>query len=153
MISALRSVHVDRYFSTKPFESEWLKRILAGISHCHSLDNTKKAEPISLTTLEKVVNTGDKTIEELNFNSACKVAFAGFLCSGKFCYSASDLKDSYMFINTKLTQSDITFATDDSYAVLHLKWSKNNTEHYKVDIILAATNRPCYLVTNSQKPV
>ena len=47
MLSALRSVHVDRRFPTKPFESEWLKRILAGISRCHPSDNTKKAEPMS----------------------------------------------------------------------------------------------------------
>ena len=147
MISALRSVYVYRRLSTKPFESEWLKRILAGISRCHSSDNTKEAEPISLTTLEKVVNTGDKTIEELNFNSACKIAFAGFLRSGEFCYSASDLKDNHTFINTKLTRSDITFTTDDSYAVLHLKWSKSDTEHHGVDIILAATNGPCCPVT------
>ena len=46
MVSALRSVHVDRRFPTKP-ESEWLKKILAGISRCHPSDNTKKAEPMS----------------------------------------------------------------------------------------------------------
>jgi hypothetical protein len=57
MVSALRSVHVDRRLSTKPFESEWLKRILAGISRCHPSDNTKKAEPMSMVTLEKVVDT------------------------------------------------------------------------------------------------
>jgi len=92
MVSALRSVHVDRHLSTKPFESEWLKRIFAGMSCCHPSDNTKKAEPMSMVTLEKVVDTGDTSTEELNFNTACKVAFAGFLHSGEFCYSASDLK-------------------------------------------------------------
>ena len=147
MVSALRSVHVDRHLSTKPFESEWLKRIFAGISRCHPSDNTKKAEPMSMVTLEKVVDTGDKSTEELNFNTACKIAFAGFLRSGEFCYSVSDLKDKHTFINTKLTRSDITFATDDSYAILRLKRSKSDIDHQGVDIILAATNKPCCPVT------
>ena len=147
MVSALRSVHVERRLSTKPFESEWLKRILAGISRCHPSDNTKKAEPMSMVTLEKVVDTGDKSTEELNFNTACKIPFADFLRSGEFCYSASDLKDKYTFINTKLTRSDITFAADDSYAILRLKRSKSDIDHQGVDIILAATNKPCCPVT------
>src|SRR5438874_1235744 len=96
MISALHSVYVDKYFFTKPFESEWLKRILAGISCYHTMNNTKKAESISLTMLEKLTYIGDQTIEELNFNSAYKVAFASFLRSREFCYSASDLKDNYI---------------------------------------------------------
>jgi hypothetical protein len=43
-----------------------------------------------MVTPEKVVDTGDKSTEELNFNTACKVTFAGFLRSGEFCHSASD---------------------------------------------------------------
>jgi len=90
-MSALRSVHVDRRLSLKPFESEWLKRILAGISRCWLDDNTKKTEPMSFSTLERVIDIGDKTINEFNFNAACKIAFAGFLRPGEFTYSATDL--------------------------------------------------------------
>ena len=134
-------------FPQSPSSRSGSKESLQGISRCHPSDNTKKAEPMSMVTLEKVVDTGDKSTEELNFNTACKIAFAGFLRSGEFCYSASDLKDKYTFINTKLTRSDITFAADDSYAILRLKRSKSDIDHQGVDIILAATNKPCCPVT------
>jgi hypothetical protein len=147
MMSALRSVHVDRRLSLKPFESEWLKRILAGISRCQPDDNTKKAEPMSLSTLEKVIDTGDKTVDELNFNAACKIAFAGFLRSGEFTYSATDFKDTNTFTNTKLTRSDIRFSDDNKYAILRLKRSKTDTMHQGVEIILAASNNICCPVT------
>ena len=147
MMSALRSVHIDRHLSIKPFNSEWLKRILAGISRCQPDDNIKKAEPISLSTLQDVTNTGDKSIDELNFNTACKVTFAGFLCSGEFMYSASDLKDGHTFTNTKLTRNDIHFSEDGKYAVLRLKCSKTDTMLQDVEIILAATNSLCCPVT------
>jgi hypothetical protein len=62
---------------------------------------------MSFSTLEKVIHTGDKTINELNFNAACKIAFAGFLRSGEFTYSTTDFKDTNTFTNTKLTRSDI----------------------------------------------
>ena len=76
----------------------------------------------------------------MNFNAACKVAFAGFLRCGEFTYSALDYKDCHIFMNTKLTKNDVSFSKDNTYAILHLKCSKADVEHYSVDIILLTTN-------------
>ena len=70
--------------------------------------------------LQNVTNTDDKLINELNFNTACKVAFASFLHLGKFTYSTSDLNNGHTFTNTKLTRSNIHFSDDNKYAILRL---------------------------------
>jgi hypothetical protein len=77
---------------------------------------------------------------EINFNAACKVTFASFLCCGEFTYSVFNYKDRYTFMNTKLTRNDVSFSKDNTYAILRLKHSKANIKHYSVDIILLTTN-------------
>ena len=83
----------------------------------------------------------------MNFNAACKVAFAGFLRCGEFTYSAFDYKDRHTFMNTKLTRNDVSFSEDNTYAILRLKRSKADVEHHGVDIILSTTNNQCCPVT------
>jgi hypothetical protein len=74
MLSALRSVHVDRQYSLTPFESPWLKRLLDGIKRCQPDAEVHKAEPISRGTLIKLAETNTGSIADLNFITACKVA-------------------------------------------------------------------------------
>ena len=75
----------------------------------------------------------------MNYDTAFKTAWAGFLQVGEFTYTQQDLK-SKAFKDTGLTRSDITFAEDDGYAILRLKRSKTDINHQGVEIMLAAVN-------------
>ena len=55
----------------------------------------------------------------MNYDTAFKTAWAGFLRVGEFTYTQQDLK-SKAFKDTGLTRSDITFAEDNEYAILCL---------------------------------
>ena len=82
-------------------------------------------------------------IEEINIDTAFKVAWAGFLHMGKFTYTNSEAWSS-TFINTKLIRSDITFASNNQHAIFCLKWSKTDLENLGVEIVLATThNKTC----------
>ena len=160
MLSALQSVHVDRKYSLNLFDSPWLKRVLDGIKRCQpTLTPTKKAKPISLSTLHKLVDSCSSSLSDIHFSTACKVAFAGFLRLGEFTYSKEDLKDKRTFAHTKLTRSDITFDEQGKYAILRLKRSKTDFDHTGVEIVLAATSDDIcpvsalkHLVTIDPKP-
>lgn len=144
MLSALRSVHVDRQHSLAPFESPWLKRLIDGIKRCQPDTSVRRAEPISHQTIVHLVEACSDSVDDINFSTACKVAWAGFLRSGEFTYSLKDQPGSRSFINTKLTRSDITFDENSEYAILRLKRSKTDLDHKGVEIILAAThNQVC----------
>lgn len=140
MLSALRSVHVDRQYPLTPFESPWLKRLIDGIKRCQPDSSTQKAEPISHQSLTKIAETCSDSIDDLNFSTACKVAWAGFLRAGEFTYSLKDRPGTRDFVNTKLTRSDVTFDESYEYAILRLKRSKTDHDHNGVEIILAATH-------------
>lgn len=48
-------------------------------------------------------------LDDLNFASACWVAFAGFLRLGEFIFKTDDLGTRPVFVATKLTRSDVKF--------------------------------------------
>lgn len=144
MLSALRSVHVDRQYPLTPFESPWLKRLLDGIKRCQPDAEVHKAEPLSRQTLIQISETDTGSIEDLNFLTACKVAWAGFLRCGEFTYAPKDQPGSRIFTNTKLTRSDITFDEAFGYVIIRLKRSKTDFDHKGVEIVLAASyDRAC----------
>ena len=64
----------------------------------------------------------------MNYDTAFKTAWADFLQVNKFTYTQQNLK-SKAFKDTELTQSDITFAENDKYAILCLKRSKTDINH------------------------
>jgi hypothetical protein len=141
-LSALRSVHVDRRLPTDVFQSEWLHRIITGIRRLTPHEFKVRAAPITLDILEKITSPEATTVDDLNLDTACKVAFAGFLRSGEFLHD--DRLDRETFENTSLTRSDVTFAENDEYARIRLKRSKTDTLFKGVDILLAATgNKTC----------
>lgn len=78
------------------------------------------------------------SVDELNIDTAFKVAWAGLLRLGEITYTGTELKKA-SFSQTKVTRSDISFAEEDQYAVLRLKRSKTDMEHTGVQIVLAAT--------------
>ena len=65
---------------------------------------------------------------------------------GEFTYTNFEAWLS-IFINTKLTHSDITFASDNQYAVFCPKQSKTNLKNLGVKIVLAAIHNKTYPVS------
>jgi hypothetical protein len=140
-LAALRSVHVDRRLSTKVFEGEWLARVVSGIRRCTPLTPKKKALPITPDILEQLTapyETSNK-YEDVNLNTAWKVAFAGFLRSGEFTQDDRQHDNLHTFSNIKLTRGDVTFGPNNEYALLLLKRSKTDLQHRGVEVVLAAT--------------
>lgn len=144
-LSALRSYHVDQRMPTEVFESPWLKRIIKG---GHRLFPSAKRNrlPITKDVLRRITTTTSLSVDDLNYNTAFKVAWAGFLRVGEFTYTPQALAMP-SFSQTGLTRSDITFSEDDDYAILRLKRSKTDVKHTGVEIILAATNSSTCPVT------
>ena len=79
------------------------------------------------------------SIEDLNIDTAFKVAWAGFLRMGELTYTSAEAQ-AQTFVDNKLTRSDINFSEGDQHAILRLKRSKTHVNHTGVEIILAATN-------------
>lgn len=75
-------------------------------------------------------------LDDLNFATACQVAFAGFLRLGEFTYRTDDLGTRAVFVATKLTRSDIRFSPSLDHAQLTLKRRKTNRRHEGVQVIL-----------------
>ena len=136
-LSALKSYHVDRNLDTQAFSSPRVNRMLSG---ARSLFPQIKKErlPITKDVLEQVTSVVPISIEDLNIDTAFKVAWAGFLRMGEFTYTSAE-SQARTFVDTKLTRSDITFSEGDQHAILRLKRSKTDVNHTGVEIILAAT--------------
>lgn len=136
-LSALRSYHVDNNLPIQVFSSPRIDRILNGARYLFPY--TKKERlPITKDILQKITQATPISIEELNIDTAFKVAWAGFLRMGEFTYTDTEAQ-SRVFARTKLTRSDITFSDGDQHAILRLKRSKTDVQHTGVEIILAAT--------------
>lgn len=94
--------------------------------------------------MEKITSNLPISIEELNIDTAFKVAWAGFLRLGEITYTPRKEAQAPTFKDTNITRSDITFASDNQHAILRLKRSKCDYENTGVEIILAATrDRTC----------
>jgi hypothetical protein len=81
-----------------------------------------------------------KEIDDINFDTAVKVAFAGFFRAGEITCEASDLINTPVFEHTKLQRRDVTFSDDDEYAIITLRHSKCDIDHTGVEIFLAGTD-------------
>ena len=93
--------------------------------------------------LEKITEDELLSVMDLNVDTEFKVARAGFMRMGKLIYTAAEAKKA-TFAETGLTKSVISFAEVDQYTMLPLKQSKTDTEHSRVQIIVAATGeRTC----------
>lgn len=123
--------------SLQGFDSPRLALIIKGGKR---LFPSKKRDrfPITKDILERITEEEPLTVDDLNTDTAFKVAWAGFMRMGEITYTATEAKKA-SFSETKVTRSDISFAEGDQYAILRLKRSKTDTEHTGVSIILAAT--------------
>jgi hypothetical protein len=77
-------------------------------------------------------------IDNINSNTVFCLAFTAFLYIGEFIYTIKEAADLTTFIATKLTRSDVYFIEDYNYLILRLKWSKIDTKHKGVSIMVAA---------------
>lgn len=137
-LSALRSYHIDHGFSIHSFSSLRVDRILNGGRYL--FPHLKKERlPITKDILEKITSIFPVSIQDLNIDTAFKVAWAGFLRMDEFTYTHTEAQ-ARTFIDIGLTHSDITFADNLSHAILRLKRSKTDVNHTGVEIILAATH-------------
>ena len=125
---------------TEVFNSPWLQRILKG---GHRLFPSAKRQrlPVTKGVLEKITAVVPQCKDDINYDTAFKTAWAGFLRVGEFTCTLQEVK-SRAFIKTGLTRSDITFAEGDGYAILRLKRSKTDINHQGVEIMLAAVDSP-----------
>jgi hypothetical protein len=85
-------------------------------------------------------------IDNINSNTAFCLAFTAFLYIGEFTYIIKEAADLTTFIAIKLMKSNIYFTEDYNYLILRLKWSKTDTKHEGVSIIVAAIGNRAYLV-------
>lgn len=145
-IAALRSVHVDRRLDLTVFASLWLRRIIAGIRRTEVSRPTKQAFPITAEVLSQItyihpgiVGTAECS-RNINFDVAAKVAFAGLFRLGELTFKEDELTPD--IISTKVLRSDVSFALDNSHAIIRLRRSKADKEHAGVNIVLARTSTP-----------
>lgn len=139
-LSALNSYHIDRRLSLKGIDNPRMALIIKGVKRLFPSKKRNRL-PITKDILEKITEDEPLTMEDLNVDTAFKVAWAGFMQRGKLTYTAAGLKKD-LFKDTKLTRSDISFAEGDQYAILRLKRSKTDIEHTGVQIILAVIGEP-----------
>lgn len=69
---------------------------------------------------------------------------------GELTYTTAEAKKT-TFAETSLTRSDISFAKGDQYTIIRLKRSKTDTEHTRVQIILAVTSKQTCPVTGLRR--
>ncbi|KAJ3454842.1 hypothetical protein MRS44_013442 [Fusarium solani] len=149
-LAALRAYHVDNFLDDKLFNNKHFRRLIDGARRLTPRTKVRVRKPISREAITKL-SAGLATLppqpsqmttdlrDDLNFATACRVAFAGFLRIGEFTYKREDLGTPSIFLATKLTRSDIRFSSSFDHAQLTLKRSKTDRRHEGVQIILAKT--------------
>jgi hypothetical protein len=138
-LSGIRSYHIDHLYDLDVFDHPRLQKILREEKRMFS---TIKANRLSITKniLQLITQYSISTIDDVNFDTTFKIAWAEFLRLDEIIYTAFDLKKKATFIVIKTTRSDISFVENDQYAILRLKRSKTDVDHSGVQIMLAATN-------------
>jgi hypothetical protein len=63
-------------------------------------------------------NLSNPEVNNLTFDAAIKLAFAGFLRTAELMCEAKDLENKPVFEHTILQRCDVTFADNDEHAVL-----------------------------------
>lgn len=135
-ISAWRSHCVDANVSVAVFTSEKQSRLLKGADRMNPPLQTPTREPILPPVLQSMLTVHNRTHDDITYNAALCLGFAGCMRIGEFCYTAAERAQSG-FADTHLTRGDITFG--DDHLLVRLKRSKTDTEHRGVTIYVAAT--------------
>jgi integrase len=158
-LSAIRAYHVERLLPTTAFNSEYIDLVIQGITYTQGSESKKKAEPISLAQLEEITEEAPitspatrelysdvpptaKEVDQVNFDTAFKIAFAGFLRTKEVTYDEVELSNKNSFKHTHLLRRDVHFADGDEHAIISLRGSKCDFKATGVEIVLAATGTP-----------
>lgn len=154
-LAALRAYHIDNFFEDKLFDHKHFRRLIDGARRLNPITKIRVRKPISRDTIIKLsaslatlpsqpLEMTANLLDDLNFATACRVAFAGFLRLGEFTYRTEDLNKRSIFLATKLTRSDIRLSSSLDHAQLTIKRSKTDRRHEGVQIILAKSgDRAC----------
>ncbi|TVY48206.1 hypothetical protein LOCC1_G001875 [Lachnellula occidentalis] len=137
----LRKIH-HLSFPEKTSINDYISEEAAYVKYTsfeEQIEQITLARPISARQLPTLSNT---EIDDLNFSTALKVSFAGFLRTKEITYEPKDIKNRPVFEHTKLQRRDITFADNDEHAIVFLRSSKSDKEHQGVEIVLARTGAP-----------
>ena len=137
-LTAVRSTHVDMGCEgLDVFHSPQLQRMIAGMRRLRGEAGTKERHPITKDILLKLLPQLDQSTEEgMTMYSAFCLAFAGFLRTGEFTYSARDWEDEE-FNKWFLTRRSVRLY--DGHLELTLPASKTDPFRQGVTLTIAAT--------------
>ncbi|KAJ5400295.1 hypothetical protein N7465_010784 [Penicillium sp. CMV-2018d] len=113
-LAALRAYHIDNFLDDKLFDNKHFRRLIDGARRLSPVTKIRVRKPISRDTITKLsgslaalpprpLEMSGNLLDDLNFATVCRVAFAGFLRLGEFTYKADDLSTHSIFSATKLT--------------------------------------------------
>lgn len=85
-------------------------------------------------------------LNNLHFDIAIKLVFAGFLRTAEVTYEQRDLQNREVFKATKVQRADMTFAENDKHVILKLRASKSDYNYTDVEIVIARTEEATCLV-------
>jgi hypothetical protein len=129
-LTSLRSYHVDSGFPLNVFKDDQLERVLRGIKWTTfpALGNTPDQTPLTRDLLHRFHQQVDpKTHSGATICAAFILAFAAFLHSGEFTYTATDVESlEYPFQQWHITWSSITFPPNGFFMYLNLPASKTD---------------------------
>ncbi|KAI3281148.1 hypothetical protein DTO002I6_9947 [Penicillium roqueforti] len=145
-----RAYHIDNFLENKLFDNKHFRRLIDGARRLNPITKVRVRKPISRDTITKLsaglatlpsrsLEMTANLLDDLNFATACRVAFAGFLRLGEFTYKTEDLGTRPTFLAAKLTRSDVRFSSSLDHVQLTLKRSKTDRRHEGAQIILAKT--------------
>lgn len=147
-LSAIKAAHIRRFASYAAFDHLAIKQAIAGARRLQGKQDKKKAEPLHKADLQKITEpppapgarqlSGNK-LNDLHFDTAIKLAFAGFLRTAEVTYEQRDLQNREVFEATKVQRRDVTFAENDEHVILKLRASKSDHNHTGVEIVIART--------------
>lgn len=116
------------------FDSEHLKHLLKGAKRLYIRPSDPERHPITKDILTQITSQllpsprrETSKINMLNFDTAFKVAFAGFFRPGEIVYSAAEMRNAATFQATRLTRQEVRFFDKGQYATVRLKRSKSET--------------------------
>ncbi|KAI3244694.1 hypothetical protein CBS147309_9556 [Penicillium roqueforti] len=149
-LAALRAYHIDNFLEDRLFDNKHFRRLIDGARRLNPITKVRVRKPISRDTITKLsaglatlpsqsLEMTANLLDDLNFATACRVAFAGFLRLGEFTYKTEDLGTRPTFLAIKLTRSDVRFSSSLDHVQLTLKRSKTDRCHEGAQIILAKT--------------
>jgi hypothetical protein len=147
----LRTPLLPLRLNTDVFDSEHLKRLLKGAKRLYNRPSDSGWRPITKDILTQITPqllpsriTEASRINMLNFDTAFKVAFAGFFRLGETVYSTAQTPNAVTFQATRLTRQDVRFFNKDQYATIRLKRSKSEHNHRGVTMVVTASHDSIY---------